>query len=596
MIDSNADYLETHHDRIPNFALHPTVTAVSDGNWSDVGTWSGGVAPTTGDIVLIPVGTTVTYEAQSSAAVEVVGVKGQLRFATDTDTKLTVVTLLVYPEGTLEIGTADAPIDAGVRAEVVIADQAFDLVADPAQWGHGIVAFGTVRVHGSELNETFVRLADEALLGDQTLQLEQAVSGWQVGDELYVPDTRHLRDFQQRQNYQSQGETRRIAGISPDGLTLTLDSALYYDHLGARGQDGNLDFTPHVGNFGRNILVRSENPLGVTGHVAFLFRADVDVRFAEFRDLGRTTVAPIDNTTFDGNGDVTHIGTNQIARYSLHAHHLLGPQTPQANGQQFTIVGNSLTWPGQGTANGANTKKWGIVLHASHYGLVQQNVLRDIADAGIVAEDGSESHNLFERNFVASGWSGKTLDQSGAFWFRGFNNSVRGNVAANMYTTNVHSGYGFTFSGRFLGNRNIPAFQGADPQVAGEFLAVDMNGTAIQEFRDNEAYASESGMTIWWLNQFGGSSANSRAAAKSVISNFSVWNVYRHGYFGYETHDVMFDDYTVRGDASLLSNVFEQNTGWYSNDYFTSRNVIRNADIQGMRTGIKCRPTTPPAW
>ena len=68
-------------------------------------------------------------------------------------------------------------------------------------------------------------------------------------------------------NAVNQWEERTMQAISADGRTITLNSALQYDHLGARDLNGVLDFLPHVGNLTRNVIVRSESATGTRGHV-----------------------------------------------------------------------------------------------------------------------------------------------------------------------------------------------------------------------------------------------------------------------------------------------------------------------------------------
>ena len=49
--------------------------------------------------------------------------------------------------------------------------------------------------------------------------------------------------------------------------------------------------------------------------------------------------------------------------------------------------------------------KWPIAVHGSHYGLIKQNVVSaeaELSGAGIAVEDGTETENLFEENFVAN--------------------------------------------------------------------------------------------------------------------------------------------------------------------------------------------------
>ena len=50
--------------------------------------------------------------------------------------------------------------------------------------------------------------------------------------------------------------------------------------------------------------------------------------------------------------------------------------------------------------------------------------------------------------------------------------------------------------------------------------------------------------------------------------------------------DVTFDGYVIRGDKSVLSNRHEFVMGMWFGDYMTKDLVIRQADIQGVRTGI----------
>ena len=77
---------------------------------------------------------------------------------------------------------------------------------------------------------------------------------------------------------------------------------LKYDHKGARNADGKLEFLPHVGNLSRNVIVRSENPQGTRGHTIFISRANVDLRYVQFSDLGRTKMGVLSSTEFDSDG------------------------------------------------------------------------------------------------------------------------------------------------------------------------------------------------------------------------------------------------------------------------------------------------------
>src|SRR5262249_13871616 len=159
----------------------------------------------------------------------------------------------------------------------------------------------------------FCPRAAEPRAGDTTLTLEAPVSGWRPGDRLVLPDTHQLLETERSyaaDGYSPQWELPTIAAVSADGRTITLAAPLQFDHLGSRDPDGRVEFLPHVGDLSRNVVLRSENPLGVRGHVAFLDGADVDVRYAQFTGLGRTRVGGTDDTVVDDSGAVTHLGTN----------------------------------------------------------------------------------------------------------------------------------------------------------------------------------------------------------------------------------------------------------------------------------------------
>src|SRR5262245_61571798 len=468
---------------IPMFCAGPTITSKTGGAWSSPGTWSSGRVPGANDRVAIGDGHSVVYGAQSDVVVDCVEVKGTLSFRTDVNTRLKVTTIMVLEGGTLEVGTAERPVARDVAAEIVIADRPFDAERDPAQIGHGIVALGRVTMHGSIKTPTFVRTAKEPLAGNTTLVLAQAVTAWSVGDQLVLPDTRQLRDKDTGWDSRPQDERVRVKAI--EGSTVSLESPLAYDHKGARNGEGSLELLPHVGNLSRNVVVRSENPAGTRGHTIFVARAEVDIRYVEFREHGRTRLGILTHTEFDTQGRVARMGTNQIGRYAVHFHHDFGPTRTPSSGYQFTLVGNAVD----------GSTKWGITIHRSHYGLIQDNVVYNSRGAGIVTEDGSESFNVFDHNFSlktagsrdAAGGNGysSTLPNPGgdgsAFWFRGPNNYIRNNVAAMA----EESGFGLPVTA--LDTVRIPRFKGADTSVAGESVALDTTHAPVLEFANNEA-------------------------------------------------------------------------------------------------------------
>jgi len=553
---------------VPEFCPNPTVASIASGAWSDPATWSTKKAPGAGDRVAVGAGHSVVYDVASDAKLACVDLRGHLSFSTDVNTRMQTGNLMVWDGGYLEVGSAAKPVPANVTAEIIITDQKIDRKLDPAELGTGIESLGKVTMHGAAKTPTFARLAQEPLAGQNTITLEQPATTWKTGDHIVIPDTRQLRENQRGDYYQPQDEKLEIAAIS--GTQVTLKSALKFNHKGARNGDDKLEFLPHVGNLSRNVIVRSENPAGTRGHMIFMSRSDVDLRYVEVREMGRTKMGVLDNTEFTDKGQVAKLGTNQIGRYAIHFHHNFGPKQTPANGYQFTLVGNSV--------DGA--PKWGVTVHNSHYGLIQDNVVYNTRGAGIVTEDGTESFNVFEHNFAMrsagsgdfaprSGYGGSGADPGGegaGFWFRGPNNYIRNNVAANADT------FGYGLAAGSLGEVRVPKFKGADTSKESETAPLDTTNAPVLEFANNEAYGEiQTGVACGWNGE---------------IKNFRGWNPSRHGLTGTPTDRLIVDSITVRGDTSILSDEFESPTGVWVTNYIAKSIVVRNADIQGMRTGV----------
>ena len=552
---------------VPLFCSDPTVTSAKSGAWSDPRTWSPRQTPSADDRVAIAAGHDVAYDALSDVRLDCVEIQGGLIFAADTDTRMKVGTLTVHEGGHLQIGNASAPVAAGATAEVIIADLPLDTARDPAQVGTGLIGLGRVTMHGAPRTPTFVRVRREPLTGDQMLEVEQPVTGWRPGDYVVIPDTRQLRAAERGSGYQSQTEKVQVAAVS--GTEITLAAPLRHDHRGARDAAGGIAFLPHVGNLSRNVIMRSEDPEGARGHTMFLSHADVDLRYVAFRELGRTRNGTVDNTRLDTSGRVVTVGTNQIGRYAVHFHHYFGPRAAPPNGHQFTLIGNAV--------DGA--PKWGITVHRSHYGLIQDNVVYNTRGAGIATEDGSESFNVFDHNFsvqspgrsasrMSAGYGGSLPDLGvvgAGFWFRGPNNYIRNNVAANAGQV------GFALPA-LRGAVRTPAFKGADTSKAAEVVRIDLTNAAVLEFAGNETYGTiENGLESDW---------------NGTVSDFRAWHSSRHGIMGSPPETLVVDGLIVRGDPAALGDPSERPVGVWISNYISRSVSVTGADVQGMRVGV----------
>ena len=94
----------------------------------------------------------------------------------------------------------------------------------------------------------------------------------------------------------------------------------------------------------------------------------------------------------------------------------------------------------------------------------------------------------------------------------------------------------------------------------------------VLEFANNEAYgAMQNGIECGW---------------NGVITNFRAWNIARYGLMGAPNDRMVIDGLVVRGDAAILSDEHEEPAGAWIGNYTSKQIIVRNADIEGVRTGI----------
>jgi len=634
-------YISTPYDKyIPNFCGAPTITSVASGNWSNPTTWSTGKVPATGDIVSI--GHNVTYDmaGTSATAINSVCIDGTLNFRPDITTVLYVTNLVVMPDGTLQVGTQAQPVAANVTAGIVFNDLPIDTGKDPAQYGHGLLAFGKVNMHGAA-KTPFVRLASDIHTGDTTLTLATAVTGWNVGDSVYLPNTQQLmQGGDGTYAWSPQYEKVKIAGVSADSLTLTLVSAPQFDHPG-------LSYVTHngkqpraeVANMTRNVIVKSGNAFNVSytlngspttaaaafaadwpgtidpvfssqgmvtttrAYTMFSDRANVDIENVGFNGLGRTTEAYYNDTIFDSSGNVTHAGINQENRNPITFLHLIGPSTPQANGYQYTFANNVVQCPLD-----PMPFRWGINIYDSHYGLVQNNVVVNWEGAGIIAPTGSETANVIDGNYVAQmpgngdradsrggghpvpGWSPAQYDigfEGGGIWLCNPNNAVTNNWVDSDNHSQAHgyAYYGYTYYAISSSNGVLaPPFQGADYS---QYVTVFPDEIPVLAFNNNEVVNSgATGLTFWWINA--GLDTPYPNAGLSTFANFTAWHQTSQIIYSYPSSNVLITGYTAANEYNNYNPnaTAGSSEGYFASDYMADKFVITNADIERTTTGI----------
>ncbi len=131
------------------------------------------------------------------------------------------------------------------------------------------------------------------------------------------------------------------------------------------------------------------------------------------------------------------------------------------------------------------------------------------------------------------------------YWFKGVNNYVTDNVAADIMSDANDAAYRFELHVPYhLGNVRIPKFQGADTTVDANVTVRNANAMPILEFARNEVYgATESGLTYWWV---GAADTKPLATQWSVIKDLRVWNVHNRAIFHYPSSKMRIQGLIVR--------------------------------------------------
>lgn len=578
-----ATMMDTFHNPAFNYNIH----AVQNGFWSSGSTWSLDRAPVSGDIVRISDDMEVTYDRSGGEIVTVgVGYGGCLMFRTSGNTRLTADTVFVLEHGCLEMGTEAAPVQSGYTAELVIADVPPNSGYDPFQYNHGLVVMGMLETHGQPKSAgSRVRLAAEALSGNATLTTAVAVSGWLPGDRIYVPDTRQFFGDEGAPwnsgdpTYQNWDDHLTLASVT--GTTLTPTSGLFYSHKSARDRSGIINIHPHVVNLSRNVRIFSANESGSRGHFMFTgHHADVDVRFTEMRNLGRTTTDLLDNTG-GVYGNISHYGTNQFGRYACHAHHV---HFTENDPYVYKLVGNSI-WNTDRTRFPSG-RKWLITVHNSHFGLIEDNVMVTGQGAGIMTETGNENGNLFSWNFIGNirnwdrseadgrGWGLNTGFEGVGIWQRGTLNHFIGNVAANCT-----KGIGW-FNTSLPLPMNPPAWDAPDGTLKPDYSPYAA-GAGLNA--DNECYGCYQAFIPWDVGSI--VTTPQSGALPVIISGWKTWHISHTSFYNYRTNNFTIDGWVARGDP-ILTSAGQFNSAMFGGDYVQQNMLYKDCDLQNHGYGI----------
>lgn len=548
-----------------------THIAVSDGDWFDPGTWYNGQIPGDGAKVLIPEGISVTYDDVSDARLFTVRVDGELTFDSHSDSRMVFDTMVVSPTGTLTIGSETDPVDAGVKVELVVANNGpIDTAWDPMLLSRGVISHGDVSIHGAE-KDSHEKVVTDPMAGDTELSFAEIPEGWQVGDQLVIAGTRFDGHKWDGENggyklTENQDEVRTIVEIR-DGKVI-LDSPLEFDHDTPRD-----DLKTSVANMTRNVVIQSEDGAASEayerGHVMFMHSDNVDVRYAQFQDLGRTDKS-VESKDISDITDVQY-DSNVQGRYALHLHKT-GVGDPDSPAM---VVGNAV-WGSPG---------WGFVQHDSN-AILDNNASFDTFGAGFVAETGNET-GVWNNNIAiyapGNGWGqAKSLNQIGddifdvgrsgdGFWFQGRMVDATNNIAASV-------NHGFVYFHRD-GNNTMIDFDAKTFKYPDIFYGdpeTFPDRAPILGFRGNEAFAANRGLEIVKNGLFQGHDVWTH------IDKFLAWSVRTGIVLDYTTQYLMTNLDLIAKDSVPFS---EPEDGIILGPG-TADIVIRDSKIDGFQNGI----------
>lgn len=556
-----------------------THIAVTSGSWFNSQNWQGGVVPGEGAWVLIPAGIQITYDQLSSIELQAVRVDGKLKFSNTTSSQMVLDTLLVEPTGELIIGTQNNPIPADITVQILFTDDGdLDVSKDPSLMGRGLLGRGDVYIHGA--NKTaHLKVANDPLVGQNALQLNESPDNWRIGDTLVIAGTKYSgwkwdNSIQAVRYHGTQDEVVEIVGISGNQITFT--PALEFDHTTPRD-----DLKTSVANMSRNITFATATPENTSthrrGHVMFMGTSNVDVRFASFWQLGRTNKSFLSLEAEDF--ETLLPDSNVRGRYAFHLHRkgIVDVEKPAI------AIGNAVF----------GSPGWGYVHHDSN-AIFHNNISFDTFGAGFVAETGNEigtwTNNLAIKAEGNSAFNPKNgnnrelfdMGRTGdGFWFQGRMVRSINNIAASV-------NHGFVYLHRGTGMIPFPGSAFMFPEALTRNGLSGVDDAPILSFADNESFASTVGLYVVKANP------NQQHDIHSHFKNFTAWEVRAGAAMEYTSHYLL-ENFDIIGKTPEAFSTAAFGIEFGTN---TSDMVINQANIADMPLGVILSKTytnpTPP--
>lgn len=597
--------------------------SVASGDWDNPATWSDGV-PDDNDNVVITKGTVVTIDSDVSVsatdprvALRTIRDDGTLRFDPHVNTKLIVDTILVTNSGAFEMGTEADPIDATHRARVIFADRtigldsaataafnAQQLLWDPLQFSHGLIAHGAVSIHGAHVT-SFVSGQKVNNAGSTTFDLGVPVpSDWKVGDQLIISGTSPTNAANVNMDDQV-----KIAGIS--GNVITLTTPLKYMHV---------KNASYVADMNRSATFESETPgvVAKRGHIMFMHSDNVHVDAAGFYGLGRTDKRTvIDDVVYSPDPDNPGQMTTEVLLKDINptnpalGHRVLVPVVdangktvidPATNQPKMQIAKTGLNVRGRyavhfhrtgtdyedapATINDSavvDSPGWGIVNHSSYVN-VTDNVVFNAVGAAFVTEAGDEIGSFDHNLAMHSQGSGQNLfarqtiqdfgHEGDGFWLQGGNVSLTNNVVAGQRQSGFvflprgldQKGFGVT---QISGENLAPYYSWADPTKM-----YDVADVPLLKFQGNTVFGVQDGYESWFTM------LNATHNSRTVIEDFKV------SYTTANAIEIPYTNNTTFKNVTLTGNFVQPKFVGIERNSITQNIIYDHVNIQGFAVGI----------
>lgn len=410
---------------------------VKSGRWSDPTVW-GGAVPGAGAMAHIQAGHEIIYDVSSNAILADVlsEIGSRLTWDATKETKLRANTIML--NGITElVDNAESAAPGKPKHDIIFHPMASK--APGAGMGLGAVFTGPTRIRGfakkGHLRTTGLSIA----AGAQTIPLSGlAASGWRQGDVLVILGTEYLNTVSSDPQYSGppqyyglnkgslttvrmnefqfgQDEERTIQSIDLAAGTVTLNAPLTYAHTGMTGtlKSGKVvTIRPVIANVSRSIRFRTATAaedgaldpyaditvLQKRAHLMFMRQPDVDLRYFETKNMGRTSTDPslyvdglpyqVDGRTIEklresSGGALLENPLNVRGRYSIHLHWCGGPY----NEAPLVPLIGATAWAPIG---GYPIPGWAITHHSTR-AAIEDCVVSNVRGAGMVSEVGNET-------------------------------------------------------------------------------------------------------------------------------------------------------------------------------------------------------------